>query len=365
MKPGWERKKIHEICELVNGRAYSKPELLSEGKYRVLRVGNFFTNENWYFSDMELDEKKYCDTGDLLYAWSASFGPRIWNGGKVIFHYHIWKVIHFPSIVDQRFLYHFFHWDTEKIKEDQGTGTTMTHVSMGSMNDRDILIPPLAEQKRIVGILDEAFAAIDTAKSNAEKNLQNARALFESHLNAVFSQRGEGWVEKRMGECFRLKSGEALTSKEMKDGVYPVYGGNGIAGMHNLFNLSGENVIIGRVGALCGNSRHINEKIWLTDNAFKIVEFSCEFDLSFLTYILNFKNLRSFARQAAQPVISNSSLKDLVLQFPEVQKQRHIVAQLDTLATETQHLSSIYQRKLDALEELKKSLLHRAFSGDL
>ncbi len=92
MKAGWYKKKLGEVCELVNGRAYRKPELLSEGKYKVLRVGNFFTNEHWYYSDLELEDKKFCDDGDLLYAWSASFGPQVWTGEKVIFHYHIWKV---------------------------------------------------------------------------------------------------------------------------------------------------------------------------------------------------------------------------------------------------------------------------------
>ena len=72
------------MCEFVNGRAYSKHELLEKGKYAVLRVGNFFTNNHWYYSDLELESNKYCDYGDLLYAWSASFGPRIWHSGDSI-----------------------------------------------------------------------------------------------------------------------------------------------------------------------------------------------------------------------------------------------------------------------------------------
>ena len=84
--------KLSDVCVLKNGRAYKKNELLSRGKYQVLRVGNFFTSKNWYYSDLELDETKYCDRGDLLYAWSASFGPKIWEGEKTIFHYHIWRV---------------------------------------------------------------------------------------------------------------------------------------------------------------------------------------------------------------------------------------------------------------------------------
>ena len=124
-------------------------------------------------------------------------------------------------------------------------------------------------------------------------------------------------------------------------------------------------MIIGRVGALCGNARHVKEKIWLTDNAFKLTDFTVKFDNRYLTYLLNYKNLRKLARQAAQPVISNSSLKDLKLDFPPLPEQQLLGEQLDALAVETQRLACIYQKKLDALAELKKSLLHQAFSGNL
>ena len=92
---------------MLNGRAYKQPELLDEGKYKVLRVGNFFTNSTYYYSNLELEEDKYCDNGDLLFAWSASFGAFIWNGGKVIYHYHIWKVLfddHYLNIVYYQYL---------------------------------------------------------------------------------------------------------------------------------------------------------------------------------------------------------------------------------------------------------------------
>ena len=91
-KEGVEKISLKEVCDVINGRAYSQPELLDKGKYRVLRVGNFFSNDNWYFSDLELEDKYYCKNGDLLYAWSASFGPHIWKEERVIYHYHIWKM---------------------------------------------------------------------------------------------------------------------------------------------------------------------------------------------------------------------------------------------------------------------------------
>ena len=90
---GWEVKKLIEVSSLINGRAYKQNELLNEGKYKVLRVGNFFTNSNYYYSNLELDEEKYCYKGDLLFAWSASLGAFVWDEGKTIFHYHIWRVL--------------------------------------------------------------------------------------------------------------------------------------------------------------------------------------------------------------------------------------------------------------------------------
>lgn len=142
MKQGWEVKRLDQVCTLINGRAYKKNELLLDGKYPVLRVGNFFTNNNWYYSDLELPEDKYCEEGDLLYAWSASFGPKIWRGEKVIYHYHIWKVIPNYELISKQFLYQFLNYDIDKIKEDQGTGATMMHVGKGSMDARIIPLPP-------------------------------------------------------------------------------------------------------------------------------------------------------------------------------------------------------------------------------
>ena len=98
---------LGELALVINGRAYKQEELLNSGKYRVLRVGNFFSNGSWYYSDLELDANKYCESGDLLFAWSASFGPRIWNEEKVIYHYHIWKIVENSDLIDRNFLYYF------------------------------------------------------------------------------------------------------------------------------------------------------------------------------------------------------------------------------------------------------------------
>ncbi len=160
--PGtWTWCRMGDIIEFVNGRAYKKEELLSKGKYKVLRVGNFFTNQSWYFSDLELPEDKYCYNGDLLYAWSASFGPQIWNGDKTIFHYHIWNLKYDTQNLYREYLYYFFLYDKNQIGAST-TGSTMIHVSMEHMIPRLIPIPPLAEQKRIVKKIEELHKVIDS-----------------------------------------------------------------------------------------------------------------------------------------------------------------------------------------------------------
>jgi type I restriction enzyme S subunit len=358
MKKGWQTKSLGDLCDILDHKR--KPITKCDrvaGKYPYYGATGILDHVEGYLFDEPL-----VLVGEDGAKWESGENTAFAIEGKcwVNNHAHVLRP-HRTEILDN-WLIHFLHHSdlTEFV-----SGLTVPKLNQGSLREIPIPVPPLPEQHRIVAILDEAFAGIATAKANAEKNLQNARAIFQSHLQSVFTQQGAGWVEKRLKECFRLKSGDGLTSKAMNGGRYSVFGGNGIAGEHDEFNLLGDNVIIGRVGALCGNARHITENIWLTDNAFKIVDPSFEFDGSFLTYLLNFKNLRSFARQAAQPVISNSSLKDLLLPFPEIAKQKKIAAQLDALTSETQRLASLYERKLDALEALKKSLLHQAFAGEL
>jgi len=210
MSSRWREAAMAQVCTLINGRAYSKPELLESGKYPVLRVGNFFTNNHWYYSDLELEPEKYCESGDLLYAWSASFGPRIWTGAKCIFHYHIWKVIPNQEVIDKRFLFMFLEWDAQLIKSEHGTGTTMIHVSKGSMEQRKIRFPAISEQRRIVAILDKAFESIAIARANAEKNLQNARELFESHLDSIFTKSLSG-QKKPLGDLVVFRNGVNFT----------------------------------------------------------------------------------------------------------------------------------------------------------
>ena len=180
----WDRVKLQDVCELINGRAYGAHELLSTGT-PVLRVGNFFTNDKWYYSDLQLEEKKYCDNGDLLYAWSASFGPRIWEGGKVIFHYHIWKVDVSDKITKQ-FLFYVLEGETDKIKS-ASHGTTMPHITKTAMEKHCILLPPLKEQKQIAAL----FQSIEMAVEKVEEQEKNLKALQKSLVDGLLKPEPE------------------------------------------------------------------------------------------------------------------------------------------------------------------------------
>ncbi|MBM6683674.1 restriction endonuclease subunit S [Collinsella intestinalis] len=155
----WSWVRMETILTFINGRAYKKSELLDHGKYRVLRVGNLFTNTSWYYSDLELDPSKYCHHGDLLYAWSASFGPTVWSGGDCIFHYHIWKIEH-SELLDRKYLYWALLQDVVRVKSAT-TGSTMIHVSMEHMKPRLLPLPPLAEQRRIAERVSELMPLVE------------------------------------------------------------------------------------------------------------------------------------------------------------------------------------------------------------
>src|SRR5690606_21603831 len=157
------------------------------------------------------EDDKYCDNGDLLYAWSASFGPRIWKGGKVIYHYHIWKVIPNPDMILKKFLFYLLEWDTKALKDEHATGSTMMHVTKGAIEARLVPIPcpenpkkSLEIQAEIVRILD-AFTA-HTAELTAELNLRKKQYNYYRDKLMSFE---EGEVEwKALGEViYSLKTG--------------------------------------------------------------------------------------------------------------------------------------------------------------
>lgn len=185
-KEGWEEKKLGEIIKVINGRAYLKPEMLNEGKYKILRVGNFFTNDKWYYSNLELEENKYCENGDLLYAWSASFGPRIWKGEKVIYHYHIWKM-ECSDVIDKYFMCYWL--DSDELKKQAMKslhGATMSHITKTIIEGCNVSYPSQETQQTIVTHLDTLSAKVTQLQQNLERIKTECDALKQALLRQVF-----------------------------------------------------------------------------------------------------------------------------------------------------------------------------------
>lgn len=185
-----------------------------------------------------------------------------------------------------------------------------------------ISFPSIEEQQRIVDELDLLTGIID--KKNAQ--LRDLDALAQSIFYEMFGDPNANslnWPSSSFKDIFKLKSGDGLKEKDFVTGQFPVYGGNGISGYHNAFNKEGKHIIIGRVGAYCGNVRVVEDCFWLTDNAFDAFFDSSVLDYYFASWLLNTLVLHRFANHAAQPVISNSGLKDLLIILPPIEIQRH------------------------------------------
>jgi len=180
----WVWSRLDDVVRVINGRAYKKHEMLSSGT-PLLRVGNLFTSNDWYYSDLELEDEKYIDSGDLIYAWSASFGPFIWDGGRAIYHYHIWKLDLFDeAVIDKRFLFLYLKAVTEEIKSS-GSGIAMIHMTKAKMEELIVPVPPLEEQHRIVQKVDELMALCDRLEQQTSDQLEAHETLVDTLLGTL------------------------------------------------------------------------------------------------------------------------------------------------------------------------------------
>lgn len=179
----WSVCKFCDLCDLLNGRAYSQEELLDSGKYRVLRVGNFFTKNSWYYSDMELEDNKYCYPDDLLFCWSASFGLYIWNDVKTIYHYHIWKIDFSKTAPYYReYIFLFLKQELNKLSKE-GHGSVMAHLTKSGVENLDIVSPP----EEIIKQFHNSIIPFIEHKKLVEKEVQQLTELRESILSKMVS----------------------------------------------------------------------------------------------------------------------------------------------------------------------------------
>jgi type I restriction enzyme S subunit len=399
MKKGWLKKTIGEMCKVTNG---GTPKTgVSEywgGKHLWITPAEMGKRLSPYVSDTE---RKITDLGlrdssaqmlppnSVILSSRAPIGHLVINTELMATNQGCKGLIP-GSQLHHKFLY-FYLSSIVDLLNSLGSGATFKELSGGKLKEVTIPVPPLPEQKRIVGILDEAFDGIATAKANAEKNLQNARAIFESHLESVFTQSGEGWVERKLSEWVQDIStgpfGSLLHKSDYEHGEIPLINPINIEGDKIIsdqrkavgkvtaqrlsrYALQENDIVIGRRGEI-GRCAVVarNQAGWLCGTGCFIIRPSDKIYPHFLTHLLRSRPYRELlegvSKRATMPSISNDDLANLVIRLPSLTIQRRTLELLDNFSLETQRLESIYQKKLDALGALKKSLLNQAFTGEL
>ncbi len=404
MKNSWQTKTLGEVCEVVNGGTpktsvceyWSGHHLWITPAEMGKRLSPYVDDTERKITDLGLrnSSARILPPNSVILSSRAPIGYLVINIEPMSTNQGCKGLIP-SSHIHHKFLYYYLTSIVDLLNS-LGTGATFKELSGSKLNEISIPLPPLPEQHRIVAILDKAFAAIALAKDNAEKNLQNARALFESHLQSVFTQRGEGWVEKPLAELcdflngFAFKSGDVVAESQTQlvrmGNLYgnqldldrsPVFYPDSFATEHSRYVLEEGDIIMSLTGTTgkedygfavripdCNHTLLMNQRIMKFD--------AIRRDIIDEDYLLNYLRSRCFldilyptANGTRQANLSSVIMRFLPVPLCSLKEQKAIATKLDDLREETQHLESIYQQKLTALESLKKSLLHQAFTGEL
>jgi type I restriction enzyme S subunit len=191
------------------------------------------------------------------------------------------------------------------------------------------------------------------------EQLKELDALVQSLFYQMFGDpitNEKGWDVKKFEDCYKLASGNGLSAKQIIDGDYPVYGGNGIVGYHHEYNLDGNNIIIGRVGALCGNVRNVIGEVFITDNAFILTKY-VQGENTYTLHLLRLHDLRQYARDALQPVISNAGFKNLDIIQPPLTLQREFTAKIEAIEKQKE----LIKKSINEVETLFNSRMQEYF----
>ena len=375
MKKGWETKKLVEVIQLEYGKPLDPAQRNPNGRYPAYGANGIKART----------DKFYRDNASIVVGRKGSAGEITLTEEK------FWPldVTYFVEFDrqrhDLRFLYYLLlTLDLPSLAKGVKPGINRNEVYALSVH-----VPPLHEQQRIANILDQAFAGIATAKANAEKNLQNARALFESYLQSVFSQRGEGWAEKALEELGIITSSKRIFKNEYVESGVPFYRtkeikdlANGRAITTELFISEGRyneikekfgvpnqgDILITAIGTI-GEIYVVTgaRDFYFKDgNVLWLKEFTTTNSYYLKYALISFvESLNKMAHGSAYSALPIQRLNIHRIFVPSLKEQEAIVSQLDGLSEKTRLLESIYQQKLAVLDELKKFLLHQAFSGQL
>lgn len=394
MKAGWQIKAIADVCSVVNGGT-PKTGVAEywDGSHQWITPAEMGKRSSPYIAETErtiTDAGMQNSSARLLPPFSVILSSRAPIGHLVINTEPMatnqgCKGLVPTSELHHKYLYYYLSSIVQELN-DLGTGATFKELSGGKLKEVPIPLAPIAEQQRIVAILDEAFASIATARAAAEQNRQNARTLFESHLQSIFTQRGEEWVEKRLEEVGTTQTGSTPKSTDqssygdfmpfVKPGDFNLdgslnYDNDGLSelGAACARKVAAHSALMVCIGATIGKTGY-SEQIVATNQQINAFTPNAGISYKFIYYQMitaDFQRRVIHASgQATLPIINKSKWSALTVALPPTLVEQHqIVAELDALQEEIQRLESLYRRKLSALDELKQSLLNQAFSGEL
>lgn len=396
MKKEWEVKKLGEVLKIERGgspRPIQKYLTDSEDGINWIKISDATASEKYIYETKQkiikegISSSRMVNKGDFLLSNSMSFGRPYIMGTNGCIH-DGWLVLREEKekVFVTEFLYYLLSSPyVFKQFDSLAAGSTVRNLNISLVSCVKVPIPPITEQLRIISILDKAFEAIDKAKQNAEQNLNNTKELFESYLQGVFEERGEGWEEKKLGEITNIIGGGTPSKRNsdyyvgdilwasvrdlkqdlLKDTEFKITE-DAVKNSSTNIIPKGNVVIATRVGlgkvCILENDTAINQDLRgiIPKNTRRI-------NSEFLFYW--FKSISKLIIQAGTGAtvqgVKLPFVKGLLMPFPNIDKQRQIVKRIDIIKSKVQSLEAIYQQKLDDLEELKKSILEKAFSGEL
>ena len=394
MKKDWTIKKLSEVCTKITDGSHNPPKGVDSSEFLMLSSKNIFDDSIDYEDPRFLTQKDFVienkrtniATRDVLLTIVGTIG-RVAVVPEDHHRFTLQRSVAVlrprKDIIDSRFLM-FSLQNLLKELTDEAKGVAQKGIYLNQLNQFEIPAPSLPEQKRIVAILDEAFSAIAKAKGNAEQNLKNAKELFESYLQSVFENKGDDWEEKPLGEIAYVKSGGTPSrgKNEYWEGDIPWYSSGELNDIYtieperNINSLAIENSnakLFPKGSLLIGMYDTAALKMSILDRnatfnqAVAGVKPNNNIDLEFVLHYINFKKqeLLSLRRGVRQKNLSLEKIKNITIAFPSLKIQKLIVTQLNSLSSETKKLESIYQQKISDLDELKKTILQKAFNGEL
>jgi type I restriction enzyme S subunit len=400
MNAGWTTEPLGKLCEFQRGLTYTKGDEAEVSDNVVLRATNIDLTTNLLILDelkyinnnVSIPDSKKVKIGSLIICTASGskshLGKVAYIDGDYGYAFGGFMGMITPKeILVPKYLFYLMISDTYRdFIGELSDGVNINNLKFDDLKPFPVPYPARSEQQRIVRLLDEAFDGIATAKANAEKNLQNARAIFESHLQSVFTQRGPGWVEKRLEQIGKTQTGS--TPKSAETGNYGAvisfvkpadfnpdgslnYEKDGLSekGRSGARVVPKGSVLMVCIGATIGKCGYCDRDVTTNQqiNGLTPTDGSSNRFLYYQMLTESFqRSVIHRSGQATLPIINKSKWSALPVWLPPtIAEQERIAAKFDDLVAETQRLASLYEQKLDALDALKKSLLHQAFTGNL